>query len=370
MPHHGPIRAHDRIPQLVRIQHWILDILFYPYSHIIVTPYNRMIPEQVRMALYYVFWGIIGIGVPTAIGISIHSTIEWMHHHEDTSVPQDCVNARKNFDMYGIGIRIATYLQLVTTIITNYFNTRSAPVLCHVNCCSLWALILASFFAQDLLDEVETYILWGLGVSIWMILIGQHFLPSAKLNDYECWITTILRSFTAFGWLGVQVGAATTVRFSGSGRGDTLTSCAIQVPGTIWLWRPISLEVEHVLEYPDLGYGAEDTQTTIEWWPSPGEDVFLSVIWVIGLTCFIIIFRHFCFLWVALPPTCSMLTKAHDGHFAKSLNGARHVQEMTHLPPKWRVLLDCVFIFPSSDLNSLIEVVSDKIHVFPMDSFG
>ncbi|KAF8432621.1 hypothetical protein BGX38DRAFT_244775 [Terfezia claveryi] len=102
--------------------------------------------------------------------------------------------------MYGIGVRIATYLQVVIIIFGEvYADHTYAAALTSVNLWFLWALIIAMYFSTDTAEWRDIDMLRALGDTMSYMNLGALLLPTAKL-DHESVFTRIVRWATLLHW--------------------------------------------------------------------------------------------------------------------------------------------------------------------------
>jgi len=113
-------------------------------------------------------------------------------------------------DMYGIGIRIAAYLQVVMTIIGDAYTAdpKYATALTSLNLWFLWALIIAIYLCNDSYEWRDAYMLRELGNTIYNTNVGVLLLPREKL-DPESVFTRLMRWVTVFVWLSASLPQAT-----------------------------------------------------------------------------------------------------------------------------------------------------------------
>jgi len=111
-----------------------------------------------------------------------------------------CKAIEGNRDMYGIGIRIATYLQVVMTIFGEvYANPKYASALTSVNLWFLWALIIAMYFCTDIAQWRDIDMLRALGDTMSYMNLGALLLPTESL-DLESVFTRMMRWGTLLHW--------------------------------------------------------------------------------------------------------------------------------------------------------------------------
>ena len=111
-----------------------------------------------------------------------------------------------NRDMYGIGIRIATYVQVVMTTFGEVANPTYTATLATVNLWFLWALITAMFLSKDDINEAhwrDVDLLMALGNAISYINLGALLLPAEGL-DLDSVFTRLMRWATLFVWYGLS----------------------------------------------------------------------------------------------------------------------------------------------------------------------
>ena len=132
--------------------------------------------------------------------LSILLTYNSLHDEHQKEYTANCPAIIGNPDMYGIGVRVATYLQLVLTILVE-FRPKMAVCLAPVN---MWFLV--AFFAalctilwtRDS-DPIEPYVIISLGNGISGMVLGGFWHPSI-VGGYENHITQASRYIVVAIW--------------------------------------------------------------------------------------------------------------------------------------------------------------------------
>jgi len=116
-----------------------------------------------------------------------------------------CPPIQGNRDIYGIGIRIATYLQGVMTIFGEIYTAdpKYGAYLTSVNLWFLWALIIATYFCTDKIHQHDADMLQALGNTISCINLGALLLPTGRL-DLESVVTRFMKWVTFVIWQGLS----------------------------------------------------------------------------------------------------------------------------------------------------------------------
>jgi len=114
-------------------------------------------------------------------------------------LPRCTQSPRGNPDMYGIGIRIAIYLQVVMTIFGECSSDpKYAATVGSMNLWFLWALLLAQIFDTDTNQYRDLIALRALGNTIGLVNLGALLLPPARAVDLESNFTRFMRWFLFF----------------------------------------------------------------------------------------------------------------------------------------------------------------------------
>lgn len=116
-----------------------------------------------------------------------------------------CKPVEGNPDMYGIGIRIAAYLQGLMTIFGEAYTSdpKYSAALTSINLCSLWALSIAMWFCKDNIQWRDVDMLHALGDTISHINLGVLLLPS-KMFDQDSVFTRLMRWATFCAWESIR----------------------------------------------------------------------------------------------------------------------------------------------------------------------
>lgn len=116
-----------------------------------------------------------------------------------------------NDDMYGIGVRISTYLQIVMTIIAEFCaDPKFATALTSVNLWFLWALNFAMLLAKDNWPwevwraDVDVLLLRALGGTIGFANLGAVILPPTKQMEHISAFTRFMQWVTLIVWLVID----------------------------------------------------------------------------------------------------------------------------------------------------------------------
>jgi len=139
--------------------------------------------------------GIISLSVSLSISIPAISAAQ----RERSRL--ECKTIEGNRDMYGIGIRIAIYLQGVMTIFGEVYNSdpKYATALTSVNLWFVWALIIAAYFCKYRIQLHDVDMTKSLGDIIVNISLGSLLLPPRQL-DIESVLTRVMRWVTFSVW--------------------------------------------------------------------------------------------------------------------------------------------------------------------------
>ncbi|KAF8425451.1 hypothetical protein EV426DRAFT_663035 [Tirmania nivea] len=131
---------------------------------------------------------------PIFIGVSIWLSHRALHDDYQKNHTAKCPAFSGNPDMYGIGVRAATYLQLVLTILVEFLSPKKAVTLAPVN---LWFLV-AFFVASCTIlwttesDPIEAYVIISLGDGICGIILTSAFV--ARPSEREGYESNLTRS--------------------------------------------------------------------------------------------------------------------------------------------------------------------------------
>ena len=109
--------------------------------------------------------------------------------------------------MYGIGVRISTYLQTVMTIIAEFCtDPKFAAALTSVNLWFLWAYIFVVILAKE--TSIELQLQWihldimkALGSTIGFTILGVVILPPTKQMEHVSAFTRFMQWATVISWL-------------------------------------------------------------------------------------------------------------------------------------------------------------------------
>jgi len=148
-------------------------------------------------------WWLAAIVGVISLSVSLSISIPGISTTRGERSQGQCKTLDGNRDMYGIGIRIATYLQGVMTIFGEVYTTepKYSAALTSVNLWYLWALLSTWGFCKE--PEHTSWrdidMLRALGDTIWYINLGALLLPARKL-ELESITTRIMRWVTMFVW--------------------------------------------------------------------------------------------------------------------------------------------------------------------------
>ena len=147
----------------------------------------------------YRWWLAAFVGI-IFLGVSLSITIPAISTASRARSKLGCIEIEGNRDMYGIGIRIATYLQVVMTVFAElYVDYPYATALTSVNLWFLWALIIAMFFCTDITQWRDIDMLRALGDTMSYMNLGALLLPTERL-DLESVFTRTMRWGTLLHW--------------------------------------------------------------------------------------------------------------------------------------------------------------------------
>lgn len=148
------------------------------------------------------WWLAASVGV-ISLSISLSISIPGISVARRERSQQFCKALDGNRDMYGIGIRIATYLQGVMTIFGEVYTAepKYAAALTSVNLWYLWALLSTWGFCKEPehISWRDIDMLRALGDTISYINLGALLLPAKKL-ELESVFTRIMRWVTMLVW--------------------------------------------------------------------------------------------------------------------------------------------------------------------------
>jgi len=218
--------------------------------------------------------------------------------------------------MYGIGIRIATYLQVVMTILAEVPAVHSwyAAALSSVNLWFWWALLIAGRLCKDNTEGRDLDMLTTLGDIIFYVTLGEVILPTERLNLGNLF-HTVMRIILVCMWLFYEFRAGTMISSP-----DSL-DC-------IYYW---DFRIYNLKEAPDRA--------------SVISYVRILVMSILAMTAISAAYPIYT-LWRSR----SELSAGITGIAAVGVN-----------VPSWpRLLGDILFICPMGDIVLLLRVVSDR----------
>ena len=228
-------------------------------------------------------------------------------------IGEECPAIKGNADIYGIGIRIAIYLQMVYTVLVQYLSPGNMAQVGPINIWFLFALaavMYAQFGANSDMHPAHLVLVDILGSGLESLVLGP-VIPEALA--YENQFTSLSRVIVGGLWLGCS--------------------------SNLW-WSVYPRALYDTKECYPVGWGfvyAARALNTWEWY-NLGR-IFLPQLWTITITAHI---------------TRTRLDVKYIGGLVKGQVASQHTSHTKDFPSRIRIFLDCLFIFPSGDLKWLI----------------
>ena len=195
MPNLFPKRAQILLAIYIGLRY----ILSFSYSHsagrFLSSHFGQFILRHLVL-----FWGLSLIMLLIMIGVS--SWWAWKLHLD----PASCnVDNPVLPDVTGIGIRLATYIQTLLTIIVEFYSDIQAGVVLHMNLAFIWSLSILYFFAEGDtpvgMSLNVTYVLLCLGNCIFLLTLSRLIFPMQdECDNQETLLTACLRFVTYILW--------------------------------------------------------------------------------------------------------------------------------------------------------------------------
>ena len=231
-------------------------------------------------------------------------------------VKEECPMIEGNADMYGIGIRVAIYLQMVYTALVQCLSPKNMALVGPINIWFLFALLVVMFAqigANIDMHPAGLCVEYLLGYGLKHLVLGPVFREIPEALAHENQFTSLSRVVVGGLWLG----CSSNLWWSVYSRTIYDTNECYPV-GWDWVYYVRAI---NILEWCDFA------------------TLLLPQLWTITITVYLTLTR----LDVESQYTC----RTRD------------------FPSKLRIFLDCLFIFPSGDLNWLIYGVSISLETFP-----
>ena len=242
-------------------------------------------------------------------------------------IKEQCPMIKGNADMYGIGIRIAIYLQMVYTIFVQCCSPKHLALVGPINIWFLFALVVVmctTLWAGGDVHPAELFMLHILGNGLKGLVLGPVFreLPEALAFDNQ--FTSFARVIVS----GIWVGCCSNLWWSAYPRALADTNECYPI-GLDWINYSRAF---NILEWCDIA------------------SLFLPQLWAITITAHITRTR--------------LDVKLYIAGLVKGQVASQHTPHITDFPSKMQIFLDCLFIFPSGDLNWIIYGVRISLVTF------
>jgi len=185
-----PVVHHNEVPRVLIKVRWAL---WYYYFR------QRVVNTLMSRTLRWWLAALLGIAsVTLSLTLSIPAISE-AHNKRKDCPPYGGIS-----DIYGIGIRIATYLQVVMTMFGEISaDPKYSATLASVNLWFLWALLIALRLCTDPTRYPDVIILGALGNTISFANVGALLLPPTRKVDIETVFLRTMRWITLLGYCGI-----------------------------------------------------------------------------------------------------------------------------------------------------------------------